>query len=146
MTDADEGGAAVLRDVETGQLHTLADHPGLVTEEIVEATLTAEPPMEVTWTAEIEQRGEIPREIVDLEPTRRSIETADGLAAGDLERFERAGQGEVHVLAVPDGEEADAASDIVEDVATLERAARLGATRVEVRTAEGLVSVRYLPD
>jgi hypothetical protein len=137
--------SAVLRDVADGQLHTLSTNPDLDAGEVVEATLTAEPPMEVTWTAEIAERRTIPVEHVALEPTRRSMETAEGMGVGDLERFERAGEGEVHVLAVPAGEEEQAVADVVDDEATVERAARLDAVRVELRTAEGLLSVRYLP-
>lgn len=144
VTEADDE-SAILRNVADGQLHTLSANPDLEAGQIVEATLTAEPPMEVTWSAEIEARRKIAVEHVDLEPTQRSRETADSLAVGELERFERAGEGAVHVLAVPEGDEADAAADVLEDEATLERAARLDAVRVEVRTAEGLLSVRYLP-
>ncbi|WP_248515030.1 DUF5812 family protein [Salinarchaeum laminariae] len=144
VVEADDE-SAILRSVEDGQLHTLSTNPDLDGGEVLEATLTAEPPMEVTWTAEISDRREIPIELVDLEPTRRSIETAESMATGDLERYERAGEGEVHVLSVPEGEEADAAADVIEDEATVERAARLDAVRVEVRTADGLLSVRYLP-
>ncbi|GAB3685443.1 DUF5812 family protein [Salinarchaeum chitinilyticum] len=144
VTEADAE-SAILRDVEDGQLHTLSTNPGLERLEVVDATLTAEPPMEVTWSAEIDDRRQIPAERVDLEPTRRSIETAESMATGDLERYERAGEGEVHVLAVPAGGEAEAAADVLDDEATIERAARLGAVRVELRTAEGLLSVRYLP-
>lgn len=144
VTEADAD-SAILRGVEDGQLHTLSANPDLESGQVVEATLTAEPPMEVTWSAEIDARREIALERVDLEPTQRTRETAESLAVGDLERFERAGEGEVHVLAVPEGGEAEAASDVLEDEATVERAARLGAVRVEVRTGEGLLSVRYLP-
>lgn len=144
VTEADAE-SAILRDVEDGQLYTLSTNPDLTAGEVVDATLTAEPPMEVTWSAEIAERREIPVEQVDLEPTRRSIETSESMATGDLERYERAGEGEVHVLAVPEGGEADAAADVLEDEATVERAARLDAVRVEVRTATGILSVRYLP-
>jgi len=144
VTEADAE-SAILRNVEDGQLHTLATNPDLEAGQVGEATLTAEPPMEVTWSAEIDARRVIAMEHVDLEPTRRTLETAESLAVGDLERFERAGEGEVHVLAVPEGGEADAAADVLEDEATLERAARLGAVRVEVRTGDGLLGVRYLP-
>lgn len=145
VVEESEGGGAVLRDVESGQLHTLSGGGDLAAGEVLEATLSPDPPHGVTWTADVEERREIATERVDLEPTRRSRETAAALAVGDLERFERAGEGEVHVLAVPAGEEADAAAEVLADEATIERAARLGAVRVEVRTADGLLSVRYLP-
>jgi hypothetical protein len=51
----------------------------------------------------------------------------------------------VHVISVPPERTEQAATDVVEDGATLTRAARLGVERVEVRADEGVLSVRYLP-
>lgn len=102
--------------------------------------------MEVTWTAEIHEERTVDLVESDLEPTKRARDAAAELSVGEVERFERAGEGEVHVLAVPEGDAEQAATDVLEDEATVERAARLDATRVEVRTAPGVVSVRYLPD
>jgi len=50
------------------------------------------------------------------------------------------------VLTVPEERTDQAAADVVEDQETVARAARLGVERVEVRAADGVVSVRYLPD
>lgn len=145
VAEADEG-SAVLRDVDDGQVHALSSNPDLEPGAVVDATVTPEPPMEVTWSAEIHETRRIEREQSDLEPTQRAREAASEQAVGDLTRFERAGEGEVHVLSVPENEVEQAVADVIEDVATLERAARLGAVRVEVRTAPGVVSIRYLPD
>ena len=48
---------------------------------------------------------------------------------------------------VADENVADAVTDVLDDEATLVRAARLGVNRVEVRSdvEAGVVSVRYLP-
>lgn len=156
VTEADEG-SAVLRDVDDGQVHTLSANPGvsegdgsteeapLSAGEALEATVAPEPPMEVTWELQaIERRWDVELVDSDLQPTRRAVETADGQPEGELTRIERAGSGEVHVLTVPDP--ATAAADVLADEGTLERAARLGAVRVEVRRGDGMVSVRYLPD
>ena len=140
-----DANAAILRDVEDGQVHTLASNPGLEAGTVVDATVTPEPPMEVTWTAEVHDERTIDVELTDLEPTRRTLDAAEELSVGELTRFERAGEGEVHVLSVPADRTERAAEDVLEDVATVERAGRLGAVRVEVRTAPGVVSVRYLP-
>jgi len=145
VTEADPD-AAVLRDVSDGQVHPLAANPGLESGAIVEATLTAEPPMEVTWSAEIEASREIELLEADLEPTVHAREAAAEQAEGELTPLERAGEGEVHVLSVGTEAVEDAVADVLEDEATVERAARLGAVRVEVRTGEDFVSVRYLPD
>lgn len=145
VAEADEA-SAVLRDVEDGQVHTLSSNPGLAAGTVVDATVTTEPPMEVTWSAEIHDERTIEVEESDLEPTRRALETAAEQQTGDLTRFERAGEGEVHVLSVPEAQTEQAVADVLEDEATVERAARLGAVRVEVRTEPGTVSVRYLPE
>lgn len=144
VTEADEG-SAVLRDVTDGQVHTLSANPDLTAGEVVEGTVAPEPPMEVTWELrEDERRWRVELVDSDLEPTTQARETAADQPPGELARIERAGSGEVHVLRVPDP--AAAAADVIDDEATVERAARLGATRVEVRRGEGLISVRYLPD
>ena len=63
-----------------------------------------------------------------------------------MTRQERAGEGELHVITVPEEETEQATADVLEDEATLTQAAKLGVARVEVRAADGVVSVRYLPD
>lgn len=142
---ADEG-TAMLRTVE-GQVITLdlgEDDPDLVRGEVLSATVETGPAGVTYRLREIAERRHVELVDSDLTPTTRSRETAAELPAGEIERFERAGEGEVHVLTVPDPE--SAAADVLADDATLERAARLGAVRVEVRQGEGMVSVRYLPD
>lgn len=156
VSEADEG-SAVLRDVEDGQVHTLSANPGvagdegsedgepLVAGEALVATVAPEPPMEVTWELRgVERRWDVELVDSDLQPTRQARNAAADLPEGELERIERAGSGEVHVLTVPDP--ATAAADVLDDEGTIERAARLGAVRVEVRTGDGMVSVRYLPN
>jgi hypothetical protein len=142
-TDAE---TAVLRDVRDGQVHTLAENPGLECGALVEVTLAPEPPLEVTWTV-VELDREFTVEVAESAepPTRRVRETAAAQSAGDLTRHERAGTGEVHVLTVPDAATEEAVADVLDDETTVERAARLGVERVEVRSEPGVVSVRYLP-
>jgi len=144
VTDADEE-TATLRDVNDQQVVTLSENPGLAAEAVIEATVEAEPPLEVTYRAvEIGHQRTIPVERSPESPTALSQDIAADQAAGEITKRERAGEGEFHVLTVPDAEAA--AASVVEDVATLERAARLGVDRVEVRTADGVVTVRYLPE
>lgn len=138
--------SAVLRDVRDGQVHTLADHPELSAEEVLEATLRPQPPMELTWDlVELEARRTIPVERSPESPTRQAREVASDQSVGDVTRTERAGEGELHVLSVSPGQTADAVADVLDDEATVSRAARLGVSRVEIRAADGVVSVRYLP-
>ncbi len=138
--------SAVLRNVHDRQVHTLADHPDLSAGEVLEATLSPEPPMEVTWrVVDVADRRTIPVEESPETPTSQAREIAADQSVGEVTREERAGEGELHVLTVPAEETAQAVADVLEDEATRSRAARLGVARVEVRAADGVVSVRYLP-
>ncbi|THE64919.1 hypothetical protein D8Y22_09880 [Salinadaptatus halalkaliphilus] len=141
--------SAVVRDVDTAQVHTLASNPGLEVHDVLEATVAPDPPLEVTWQlVEVENRRSIDLVDSDLEPTQHAMALAADADIGELIEEERAGTGEIHVFAVPDGEAEAAAQDILEDEETIARAARLGAVRVEVRRSadDGVLSVRYLPD
>ncbi|PSQ03502.1 hypothetical protein BRC92_06280 [Halobacteriales archaeon QS_4_69_31] len=145
VTEADDE-TAVLRDVADGQVHTLAENPGVEAGRVVEATIEAEPPMEVTWTVtELTRTFTVEVTESPEPPTQRAREAAADQSVGDLTRYERAGTGAVHVLTVPEDATEAAVADALEDEATVERAARLGVERVEVRSDPGVVSVRYLP-
>ncbi len=146
VTHVDESSVTV-RDVVDSQVLTLSENPGLEAGTVIEATLEAEPPMEVTYAvADLAAEHEIPVAVVDLEPTRQATGLAADQPVGELTTRERAGTGELHVLTVPDGEETATAEEIAADEATVARAGRLGVDRVEIRTASSVVSVRYLPD
>ncbi|MFC4543854.1 DUF5812 family protein [Halosolutus amylolyticus] len=144
-----ESESAVVRDVETAQVHTLATNPGLDVHDVLEGTVAPDPPLEVTWqVVEVEDRRSIDLVDSDMEPTTREKSLADEADVGDLVTEERAGTGEIHVLRLPDDEVEAAAQDVLDDEETIARAARLEAVRVEVRRSidDGVVSVRYLPD
>lgn len=144
-----ESESAVVRDVETAQVHTLASNPGLEVHDVLEATVAPDPPLEVTWqVVEVDDRRSIDLVDSDLEPTQLEKELAADADIGDLIQEERAGTGEIHVFRVPEDEVEAAAQDVLEDEETVARAARLEAVRVEVRGSpeDGVLSVRYLPD
>jgi hypothetical protein len=148
VTAGDDGnGTAVLRDVADGQVHTLAENPGLETGEAVEATVAPEPPLEVAWrVVDVAERWAISVEESSESPTTLERELAADQAVGELTKRERAGTGEIHVLTVADEETEAAVADVLDDEEGLRsRAARLGVGRVVVRSAPGVVSVRYLP-
>jgi hypothetical protein len=146
VTSADES-SAVLRDVADGQVLTLSENPDVSEGEILEATVAPEPPMEVTWTVEeISSQRAIPVEESPEPPTKQAREIASEQAVGEMTRQERAGEGELHVITVPSDETEQAVADVLDDETTLTQAATLGMSRVEVRAADGVVSVRYLPD
>jgi hypothetical protein len=151
VTHADAD-APVLRDVRTGQVCTLAAQPsaddgGPVAEgEVLEATLTPEPPLEVAYEVTgVSGRRDLVVEASPEPPTRLAEDIAADQPVGEVTTRERAGEGEVHVLSVPPAETDAAVADVLDDEETLARAARLGVGRVEVRAADGVVSVRYLP-
>ncbi|MFC6768648.1 DUF5812 family protein [Natrinema soli] len=144
-----EDESAVVRDVDTAQVHTLASNPGLEIHDVLEATVAPEPPLDVAWEViDVEDRRSIDLVDSDLEPTQREKELAADSEVGDLVQEERAGTGEIHVFHVPEGEVEPAAQDVLTDEETIARAARLEAVRVEVRRSadDGVLSVRYLPD
>lgn len=145
VTHADKD-SAVLKNVDSGQVHTLADNPGLDCEELIEGTIEPEPPMEVAYRlTEIEAQRPLPIEESPEPPTEQEREIAAEQPVGEITRRERAGIGELHVLSVPDEKTTAAVEDVLDDDATLVRAARLDVNRVEIRSETGVVSVRYLP-
>lgn len=143
--DAD-GDGAVLMDAERGRVHTLADAGDLAAGEAVAGELVADGAVGAVWeVAETTERWEITVGESEEPPTRNASERASD-EVGDLVRIERAGEGELHVITVPEAGTKQAVADVLADEQGLRaRAARLGVARVEVRSAPGLVCVRYLP-
>lgn len=138
--------SAVLKDVDRGQVHTLAENPGVEVHDVVEGTVEPEPPMEVTYRlVDVADRRSLSVEESPEPPTAQERQIAADQPAGELTTRERAGTGELHVLTVPEDRTEAAVADVLEDEATLVRAAQMGVERVEVRSADGVVSVRYLP-
>lgn len=146
VTHADED-SAVLRDTADGQVHTLAANPGVEAGDALEATIAPQRPMGVAWeVTEIDDRRSLSTERSAEPPTTQEREIAAAQDNGAVTTRERAGTGELHVLTVPPERVETAVQDVLNDEATLARAARLGVNRVEIRSdAEGVVAVRYLP-
>lgn len=139
---ADEA-SAVVRDAASGQVHALASNPGVEEGDVVEATLEPEPPMEVRWTVvDLGAVRAVSVERTAAAPSDRAVAAAGDLATGEVTELD-AGGGTTDVIAVRKGTEDDACADVVADETTLSRAARLGADSVEVRSAPGVVTVRY---
>lgn len=145
VTAADDG-SAVLKDVDDGQVHPLASNPDVERGDVVEGVVASDPPLNVAWRlVEANERRSLAVAESDEPPTAQARELAADQAAGELTRRERAGEGELHVVSVPADDTADAVADVLDDEATLARAARLGVARVEVRSEPGVVVVRYVP-
>ncbi|WP_232820580.1 DUF5812 family protein [Halorussus litoreus] len=141
-----EADSAVLKDVHDGQVHTLSGNPGVEEADAVEATVAPDPPMNVTWSVvEVDARRELSTEHSEEPPTKQERELVAEQDVGEIAREERAGTGEIHVLTVPPADTDEAVADVLDDEGTLSRAARLGVSRVEVRSEDGVVSVRYMP-
>ena len=139
--------SVTLHDVDTAQIFTLTENPGFETHDIVEASLVAQPPMEVAYLVdELEAHYAVPVETSPEPPTRQVQDTAAEMDPTEAAVVERAGEGEIHILRVePDAVEQTVA-DLGEDEMTHKTAASCGVERVEIRTDEsGIVSVRYLP-
>lgn len=138
--------SAVLRNVDTGQVHPLSTNPDLESGDAIEGTVTPEPPIEATWElVEIEDRRSLSVERSDEPPTQQERDIGAGQTVGEVTRTQRAGVGELHVLTVPPERTEETVEEIIDDEETLARAARYGVNRAEVRAEEGIVSVRYLP-
>lgn len=138
--------SAILTDVSDAQVHTLSENPGVEAGDVLEATLAPEPPMDVTYSVvDVAERKQIPVRVSEETPTPQAREMAEGLPQGELATTERAGVGEVHVLSVGADAVEDAVADVADDQQTVSRAARIGIERVEIRSGEDFVSVRYLP-
>ncbi|WP_136590883.1 DUF5812 family protein [Salinigranum halophilum] len=146
VTAADEE-SAVLKNVTSGQVHTLSSNPGVEADEAVEGTVEPEPPLNVSWRlAEIERQWRLSVETSSESPTTLARDIAADQSVGDLTRRERAGTGELHVITVPEDETEQAVDDVLADrEGALSRAARLGVARVEIRSEPGVVVVRYMP-
>jgi hypothetical protein len=143
-----EESAVTLHEVETTQIFTLVESPGFEVHEIVEASLIAQPPMQVSYRInEIESRRKIPVETSSEPPTTKASKVAGELDEGDAIAIEREGEGEIHILNVPADHVEQAAEDLLEDEMTYKNAARYGVERVEIRTdaEDGVVTIRYLP-
>ncbi|WP_435076230.1 DUF5812 family protein [Halococcus sp. AFM35] len=147
VTHADDE-SAVLHDTADGQVHTLATNPGLDAGDAVEGTIAPAGSLELAWElTDCDERRSLSTEHSEEPPTTQERELAEAQETGELSTRERAGIGEIHVLTVPSERVDETAEDVLDDEATLVRAARLGVNRVEVRSdAEaGVVAVRYLP-
>ncbi|WP_232702927.1 DUF5812 family protein [Halobacterium wangiae] len=145
VAEADDD-SAILSDVSDAQVHTLSENPGVEAGDVLAATVAPDPPMGVTYSVvDVEERKRIPVEVSEEAPTRQAESMAADLDAGELATAERAGVGEVHVLSVPADSVEAAVEDVLEDDQTVARAARIGVERVEVRSGEDFLSVRYLP-
>ncbi|MFB6221758.1 MAG: DUF5812 family protein [Halolamina sp.] len=146
VTHADEE-SAVLKDVDSGQVHTLSSNPGVEEDDAIEGTVAPEPPLEVTAElVDVVERRSLRLHESEEPPTAHEQDIAADQSVGELTREERAGTGELHVISVPEAETEAAVQDVLDDrETTLSRAARLGVNRVEIRSQPGIVSVRYLP-
>lgn len=146
VTAADDA-SAVLKDVESGQVHTLSSNPGVERNDVVEGAVAPDPPMNVSYQlVETASRRSLSVERSDEPPTARSEELAAAQDVGELTREPRAGDGEIHVITVPDEGTEAAVDDVLDDEeGLLSRAARLDVNRVEVRSSPGVLAVRYMP-
>ena len=141
VTESDSS-SAVVRDVADGQIHALSANPGFDRGDVVEATLAPDPPLELTWTVEaVDARRSVAVEASEERPPDRAFEAAPDESGAAVTIDD--GGATVDVLAVTVGETDAAVEDVLTDDATLTRAARLGASRVTVRGADGVIAVRY---
>ena len=144
VDEADE--TAILRDIESGRVFTLAEHPGFAPGEVVDATLAPRRPLGIAYSVvSVAATRTIPVELSDQAPTERAQMAGTELTIGESARIELADSGEAHIVGVESDRAGERAAELAEG-SLKETAARLDAERVELRydEASGLVSVRYL--
>jgi len=143
-----EESAVTLHEIDTSQIFTLVENPGLETHQIIEATLMAQPPMQVSYLIkDLESQRTIPVETSPEPPTTRVKKLGTEMEEGQAAAIDREGEGEIHILRVKPEHTEHTAEEVHEDEMTYKNAARYEIERVEVRTdeEEGIVSIRYLP-
>ncbi|MGM0399298.1 MAG: DUF5812 family protein, partial [Halobacteriota archaeon] len=90
LVTAADADSVVLADVTDGQVHTLAENPGLSVDDVVDATIAPVPPIEAVWTVEdLRETRSIAVEVSDERPTKTSRDLAATMDEGDLETRER---------------------------------------------------------
>lgn len=137
-----------LHDVDTAQIFTVIENPGVESNDIIEADLMAQPPMEVSYlVTELHERKTIPVTRSDEPPTQQILEAGERMDVGQAVAIDREGTGEIHVLRVEPNRIEDIPEELEADEMTYKNAARYGVNRVEIRTATepAIVSIRYLP-
>lgn len=140
--------AVTLHEVDTQQIFTLVENPGLETHDIIEATLMAQPPMQVSYLIkDLHSHRSIPVETSPEPPTRQVLELGEEMEDGQAAAIDREGEGEIHILSVDPEHTEHTAEEVHDDEMTYKNAARYGIERVEIRTDEslGIVAIRYLP-
>lgn len=141
-TDDDSG---ILQDIHSRQVYPLAECDSLAEGELIEGTITPQPPLEVAWQIEHVTRQYAVDIVVQSDsPSDQAVDLAGRTEPGDLAREPLASGGELHVLVVDPDQVDEAIDDVRDDLETVARAARLGADRVELRAGDGFLSVRYL--
>jgi hypothetical protein len=143
-----EESAVTLHEVDTGQIFTLIENPGVEAHDIIEASLVAQPPMEVSYRVdEMDDQYSIPVETSPEPPTSHVQDIAMDLSFGESLAIDREGEGEIHILRIEPDDVGQVAEELHSDELTYKNAARYAVGRVEIRTddEDGIVSIRYLP-
>lgn len=140
--------SVTLHDIDSEQICTLIENPGVENHDILDATIVAQPPMEVSYFVdELHDHYSIPVEISSEPPTSNVRELATDMDEMDAVAIEREGEGEIHILRVDPENVETTTEELLEDEMTYKNAARYDVGRVEIRSDEekGIVSIRYLP-
>ncbi|MXR52587.1 hypothetical protein GRX03_13330 [Halovenus sp. WSH3] len=143
-----EDEAVTLHDVNTAEICTLIENPGVETHDIVEATLVAQPPMEVSYfVKELTDHYTIDVERSPEPPTTQVMEISEEMGRDEVIAIDREGEGEIHILKIDPDLVEQTADSLDDEENPYKNAARYGVNRVEVRTDEesGVISIRYLP-
>lgn len=146
VTVADEA-TLLMRGVDSAQVLTVTDPTDLERWTVVDATLVHADALGLTMrAASIDHQFMV--QVVEQEerPTSRSRSVVTSLDAGASTFLPRQDAGGTDVIALADADHIAARRTMAADLEPLVmRAARLDVRRVELRSAPGILSVRYLP-
>lgn len=140
--------AVTLHNVDTAEINTLIENPGIETHDIIEADLIAQPPMEVSYVIkELHDHYSIDVETSPEPPTTQVMGIAEEMDQDEVIAIEREGNGEIHILKIAPEDVERTAESLDDDEKPYKNAADVGVDRVEIRTDEdeGVISIRYLP-
>ncbi|MDR9411787.1 MAG: DUF5812 family protein [Haloquadratum sp.] len=142
--DAD---ALMLRAVDSARVLTLIDPPAFDRWTVLDATLVSADALGLTMrAAAVEDHFTVALVAQDERPTTRSRAAAATLPAGGSTFLPRQDAGGTDVIALAAADHTAARQQLAADVEPIVlRAARLDVRRVELRSAPGVLTVRYLP-
>jgi len=147
VVTAADAESLMVRGVDSAQVLTVTDPTDLDRWTVFDATLEHADTLGLTMRAtSIDHQFMVQIDDQEERPTSRSRSVVTSLDAGASTFLPRQDAGGTDVIALADADHVAARRTMAADVEpVVMRAARLDVSRVELRSAPGILSVRYLP-